>query len=594
MKKILVFSALIALILSCFVACDFQTSHTHEFSEWSVTRDPTCIENGEKVRFCDCDEEERDVVPATGHNYVDDVCDRCGDVNESAACKHENIEILLGSAPTCTEVGFTVGEKCSDCGTVLIEQKTIVALDHDWAEATCTEPKTCMREGCGITEGKENGHSFGDWVTVKDATEYEEGIKEKSCACGERETETIDKCSAGLSYVINPDNKSYSVFGIGDCTDTDIVIPSTHDGKPVTGISYYAFRFCYEITSVVIPNSVTAISYDAFERCTSLTTVVIPDSVISIRERAFEYCTSLNSVVIPDSVTSINSCAFKDCTSLTSVVIGNGLTTISKELFYNCSALTSVVIPDSVTSIGDDAFSKCTALSSVVIGSGVATIGEHAFESCAITSIVIPDNVISIGYEVFIRCRSLTSITIGAGAEDIHFCAFRGCPGLLDITVDPNNASYTSIDGNLYSKDESELLCYAAGKPDTYFAIPEGVTSIGSNAFYYCESLTSVVIPDGVTSIGGAVFSNCKSLTSVVIGDNVTTISDWAFSNCLSLTTIVIGARVTSIGNGAFTHCSALSDVYYAYSKEMWDLVMTIDLYNEYLTSATFHYNYVP
>ena len=69
-------------------------------------------------------------------------------------------------------------------------------------------------------------------------------------------------------------------------------------------------------------------------------------------------------------------------------------------------------------------------------------------------------------------------------------------------------------------------------------SIPEGVTTIKSNAFEYCISLTSVVIPEGVTTIEVQAFRYCESLTSVVISEGVTLIGDFAFDGCSGLTKV--------------------------------------------------------
>lgn len=91
--------------------------------------------------------------------------------------------------------------------------------------------------------------------------------------------------------------------------------------------------------------------------------------------------------------------------------------------------------------------------------------------------------------------------------------------------------------------------------------IPDSVTTIGGSAFYYCTKLTSVVIPNSVTSIGSSAFEGCIGMTSVNIPDNVTTIEQNAFSRCSGLTSVTIGNSITSIGGAVFQNCNALTSV---------------------------------
>jgi uncharacterized repeat protein (TIGR02543 family) len=136
--------------------------------------------------------------------------------------------------------------------------------------------------------------------------------------------------------------------------------------------------------------------------------------------------------------------------------------------------------------------------------------------------------------------------------------AFEDCDSLTSITVGGNNTAYQSIDGNLYTKDGTTLIQYARGKTATEFVIPDSVTTIGFEAFAYCDGLTSVEIGDSVTTIGERAFYDCDSLTSVVIGEGVTTIGNSAFYDCDGLTSVVIPDSVTSIGYNAFSYCDSL------------------------------------
>lgn len=102
--------------------------------------------------------------------------------------------------------------------------------------------------------------------------------------------------------------------------------------------------------------------------------------------------------------------------------------------------------------------------------------------------------------------------------------------------------------------------------------IPDGVKTIGNEAFSECDLLDSVVIPLGLTSIGDFAFSDCTSLTNITIPESVKRIGHEAFSECNSLTSIIIPKSVKKMGEGVFSGCDKLKIYCEANSKPVgWD-----------------------
>ena len=95
----------------------------------------------------------------------------------------------------------------------------------------------------------------------------------------------------------------------------------------------------------------------------------------------------------------------------------------------------------------------------------------------------------------------------------------------------------------------------------TSLTIPDSVTTIGDQAFQGCSGLTSIIIPNSVTSINYGAFQNCTGLTSVTIPDSVTTINNYAFNGCKGLTSVVMGNAVTTIRQNAFADCKHLTNI---------------------------------
>ena len=217
-----------------------------------------------------------------------------------------------------------------------------------------------------------------------------------------------------------------------------------------------------------------------------------------------------------------------------------------------------MTIGNNVKSIQREAFQGCTGLECVKIGNGLTSIGYDAFKKCVIQKVIVND-----------------------------IAAWCGIEGLFELL--------THSQGRLYSDENTEIK---------NLVIPDGVTSIISNAFYGCSGLTSVTIPNSVTSIGDNAFQSCSGLkkvivkdiaawcgitfygyvsngyesnplryahhlysdenteiTNLVIPNSVTSIGDHAFYGCSGLTSVTIPNSVTTIDYCAFYYCSGLEKV---------------------------------
>lgn len=89
--------------------------------------------------------------------------------------------------------------------------------------------------------------------------------------------------------------------------------------------------------------------------------------------------------------------------------------------------------------------------------------------------------------------------------------------------------------------------------------IEPGVTHIGNEAFYWCESITNISMPNTVTSLGDWAFAGCTGLTSVTIPGSVTSFGYSAFIQCYGLTSVTISDGVTSIDG--FDACTSLKTI---------------------------------
>ena len=312
----------------------------------------------------------------------------------------------------------------------------------------------------------------------------------------------------------------------------EITIPSG-----VREISSYMFDGCTALENVTIENGVEKINYAAFRGCSSLKQISSPESVMEIEFSAFENCTLLEKIAINNSECKIDSSAFKNCPSLFDengmkiisdklleyvgeggkVVVPDNVKIIGPDVFRegshpnrrvniryrNIGSLSEITLPSSLKRISTSAFRNCQNLSNVTLSEGLELIDTEAFAECSsLKKIDLPLTVKSIGSRAFSVCSNLETVHIPNGVEIIQNGVFDATFKLSEITVEPGNKNYSSVDGVLYNADGTELIYCPSGKKINEFTVPEKVETIADRAFADCFNLEKIVIGENVKKVG--------------------------------------------------------------------------------------------
>ena len=333
--------------------------------------------------------------------------------------------------------------------------------------------------------------------------------------------------SVGLEYDLSDDETYYIVSGIGACEDTDLVIPSTYNGKPVREIGNYAFSRCSSLTSVVIGGSVTSIGNRAFNGCTSLTSIVIPEGVASIGQWAFYNCTSLTSIVIPNSVISIGSYAFSYCNNLTIYCEATEKPTGWDDNWNYCSG-------------HSNGTNYCTVVWSIIrtYQQGIAYIRSDDSAYSLVCCLTFPDTT-----HIFIPM----SID-GCMVSYIETSAFTSLPSTVKIFYDGTDREFDTniIVGNESGLDLSQVYYYSSVNPGSGNCWHREYEATGMKVSLSDSTITSPkfnVSADGTMSAIDANISGTITAMDGVVGG-------WNIRNSVSAQDLYCFNENTQKGSG--------------------------------------------
>ena len=392
--------------------------------------------------------------------------------------------------------------------------------------------------------------------------------------------------------------------------------------------------------SLTVPASVEMLGFGAFEE-TKLSEVKFnPDAnILTIGYRAFFKANNLTSIDIPKSVISIDYYAFAYCENLQTVNFAedNQLKGIYEGAFLGDINLENITIPDTIVEISDFAFYGCSKIDRIPISENgiVKGIYSYAFAYTGISGeFSTPETLIDIGDYAFLGTK-ITQLTVPDTNQwdlIIGIGAFEDCNKLREITLPFIGASFEDPDitwlGYIFGAGGYEANATYVPTSLKTVTITEGITLIGTGAFYHLTELERLNIPHSICTLYPESFTQTKAryeLTNEItalersyyynneyfdefpaasqghfgsglegdlrLADGMKVIGSNAFAECSSLQCISIPDSITAIEHRAFDRCSSLTRVYITDVAKWCAISMNTDSASSPLDYASLYLN---
>lgn len=521
-------------------------THTHSFSNWTITKNATCKDEGEATRSCECGEIEKSKIdkvtthteaidpkadstckekgktegkhcsvcgfiileqtdlPLASHTYDnadDEKCNICGFVRD-VNCEHSITIVLQAVSPTCTTSGLSEGKKCSACDEILVAQTTIKETGHnEIIDSAITA--TCEIEG--KTEGKHC--SICNTVTIKQTSlgyaphNYQNGV----CLVCRNIDQTFKNAE------IEAENERHEAR-IKEIEDAYLWLVQTNEEriaelKTQHNISYvYDNLTCYEKVSALETDiadlSQKIARLEIYNDPSDLATIAsLKNQKKSKEAEKAKYEAMISIHRYEDAILS-HTDSYNSDVEKENALNETNLSMIDKK--YDCYKNKHNVI--------------------TITGNGPTceNVGVTDGLKCQTCNIVLVKQV-----EIPATGHTSNDETGKCGT-----CGANLFEAGLVFTLNNSGTGYIVSD---YTGTNSTITI-----PDLYKGLP--VVAIGDYAFYKCNTIENISLPESIVSIGECAFYWCEKLQSIIIGENVQYIGNWAFHYCISLESIDFNA----------------------------------------------------
>ena len=327
------------------------------------------------------------------------------------------------------------------------------------------------------------------------------------------------------------------------------------------------------IEEVVLPSTLKNMGGDTFYNCKNLRKINIPCSVELMGNNPFAGCPLVevtneskhyvekNGALYTADMKTMIYCSIRGNES--EFVVPEGVTVICKHTFFLCDRLTRIVLPASLEKMENNPFSGCSKLELVnnskayfikddVIYNGFKTSAVGTLNKIKSKRLVILDGVKTINRNSFWNCKGIECIVFPESLNDIGYNPFVGCS---NIHFESNSPYYKVVDGVLYNKDMSKVVCYPSWKAVGHVKLLDSVRTLERGAFSGCDKMTGLDLHN-VNIVNKSCFTNCSSLKSLYCSDLITYVGEWAFAYCSSLEEVSINSKAI-VDNNAFSNCPA-------------------------------------